>query len=477
MKRKIYRSSATILLGSVFLFGLAGCSSTLNFSAWFPFWGQEEGYFAAKKTRQDIQAIYRLACAYQERNQHQAALEEFKRVLRLDPAHAQSYNGMGISYDRLGNHSRALGCYTAALKINADLDYVHNNMGYSYLLQGEPARAVESFRKAVALNGKNDRYRNNLGVAYAQVGKVHLALAAFESTEKEALTPAVQENQEIRQVAEHPAEEQTPAMARVLADDLSADSAMAPPAAIPGPALFPVVAAPQVAAPARAAAVEPAPQVAATVRPASQATQKAPPAPARTVASGPVTQAGEQATPLATVSTLAIDQPPAARVQARPQEKAVAEKKPASEPPALAAAVAHAPIARPGAGFAPPAQTAPARQLFPAHLDLTGVEVVNGTGGKGVASWWGNHLRQQGVPVARFTTASSNYAKTKVYYSEGYLQEAYQIAQIIPLYQEFEKVAVFADSKVTVRVVIGRDVLRFTGKENKKNILLARAGF
>lgn len=482
MKRKIYRSSATVLLGSVFLFGLAGCSSSLNFSAWFPFWGQEDGYFAAKKTRQDIQAIYRLACAYQEKNQHQAALEEFKRALRLDPAHAQSYNGMGISYDRLGNHSRALGCYTAALKINADLDYVHNNLGYSYLLQGEPARAVESFRKAVALNGKSDRYRNNLGVAYAQMGKVHLALAAFESTEKEAQPPAVLENQEIRQAAEHPAEEQAPVMTQALVDDLSADPAKAASAATPSPPVVPVMLpAPQVAAPARIAAVE-TPQVAAPVNPPPQIAKKAPSAPAQTVAAGPVIQDGEQVKPLATVSVPAVDQLPVARVQARPPEKAVAEKKMVSAPSALATAVVHAPVSRPDPGAARSVQTAtaqavPAQQLFSAHLDLTGVEVVNGTGGKGVASWWGNHLRQQGVSVARFTTASSNYAKTKVYYSEGYLQEAYQVAQMIPLYQEFERVAVFEDSKVKVRVVIGRDVLRFTGKGNEKNILVARAGF
>jgi Tfp pilus assembly protein PilF len=212
MKRKSYRSSATVLLGSVFLFGLGGCSSTLNFSTWLPSPGQDENYFTARKNKQDIQAIYRLACIYQEKNQHQMALEEFKRVLRLDPNHAQSYNGMGISYDRQGNYSRALGCYTAALKIKPDLDYVHNNMGYSYLLQGESAQAAAAFQKAIALNKTNDRYRNNLGVAYAQMGKINLALAEFKSTENETAisAPATQENSLNHQAVNRQTEEIIP---------------------------------------------------------------------------------------------------------------------------------------------------------------------------------------------------------------------------------------------------------------------------
>lgn len=476
MKRKIYRSSATVLLGSFFFFGLGGCSPALNFSTWVPSWGQDEGYFAAKNARQDIQGIYQLACAYQEKNQHQMALEEFKRVLRLDSNHAQSYNGMGISHDRLGNYSRAVGCYTAALKINPDLDYVHNNLGYSYLLQGQAALAAAAFQKAIALNQTNDRYRNNLGVAYAQMGKVHLALAEFKSTEKEAAAPAaaVLEKPEPPQVASPQTEEKSPT--RTLVADLPAGSVKVETAADITPSLpIGVEPAPKVAEYRKPAApaveiaqqasikAKPAPLQTAVVESKPQAAEKMKSAPVQTAAAAPEKQVADTAKSAEPIlSTQPAMQKPLVVISPAPQaKKQLAGKVTAPEPPAMPV-----PPAR------NTAQPLPAQQMFVAHKAQ--VEVMDGTGGKGMASWWGNHLRQQGVPVAQSTTAGSNYAKTKIYYCEGFLQEAYQLAKKIPLYQDFERVASFEDSKVKVRVVIGKDVLRFAHKDTER-IVVARA--
>lgn len=501
MKRKFYRSSATLLMGSFFLFSLGGCSSALNSSSWAPFWGQEDGYFAAKKAKQDIQAFYRLACVYQEKNQHQMALEQFKRVLQLDPNHVQSYNGMGISYDRLGNSSRALGCYTAALKINPDLDYVHNNMGYSYLLRGEAAPAAAAFRKAIALNKTNDRYRNNLGVAYAQMGKVHQALAEFKSNETEAVAsaPEAPEKSEPRQIAGLQADEKTSVAAPVVVENSMT---------APVPVKTAVVAA--IASPA---VTEPALQIVEKIKPAAvvevppHAVEKAKLIPVhQPVVVEAIPQAVEkvESAPSVPVQTAAvvtekpivdtvtppdpfIEKPLMASAQVKQPEKQVANKGKAPEPQVIpvapprnttmakpdsvpAAAVAAAPARK--AKITPVQVAAPAPQMFAAHGAW--VEVVNGTGGKGVANWWGNSLRQQGVPVAQFTTAGNNYAKTKIYYCEGYLQEAYQIAKKIPLYQEFVRVAAFEDSSAKIRVFIGRDVLRYTQKDAGQ-IILAKA--
>jgi hypothetical protein len=135
-------------------------------------------------------------------------------------------------------------------------------------------------------------------------------------------------------------------------------------------------------------------------------------------------------------------------------------------------AAASSPVAAARNRQTTPARFDPDQRMFVSRKPL--VEVANGTGGKGVAAWWGNHLREQGVMVTQFTTAGSNYPRTKIYYSNGYLQEAYQIAKKIPLYQDFVRVDDFKESGIKVKVVIGRDVLRFTHKDARK-ILIARA--
>jgi Flp pilus assembly protein TadD len=129
---------------------------------------------------------YLLACYYQERGRHKEALEEFKKVLFIDPNYVKAYNGMGVSHDLLADFSSAIEFYKQALKINPDMDYVHNNLGYSYLLQGNFDGAVTAFKNAIGLNNQNTRFHNNLGLAYGEKGQYDLALAEFKLAGDEA---------------------------------------------------------------------------------------------------------------------------------------------------------------------------------------------------------------------------------------------------------------------------------------------------
>ena len=122
---------------------------------------------------------YLLGCYFQERGSHREAIEEFQKVLLIDPNYVKAYNGMGVSYDLSRNSSKAIEVYQKALKINPKLDYVLNNLGYSYLLQGHIDEAISAFEKAIALNPKEMRYHNNLGLAFAQKDQFELAFSEF----------------------------------------------------------------------------------------------------------------------------------------------------------------------------------------------------------------------------------------------------------------------------------------------------------
>ena len=129
---------------------------------------------------------YLLACYYQERGRHKEAVEEFNKVIVIDPLHVKAYNGLGVSYSELKDYSKAISAYLTALKLNPELDYVHNNLGYCYLLQGNMDAAVDAFRKAAALNTGSSRIHNNLGMAYlmkgdAEKGREELAIGGGDA--------------------------------------------------------------------------------------------------------------------------------------------------------------------------------------------------------------------------------------------------------------------------------------------------------
>lgn len=122
-----------------------------------------------------------MGCVFQERKKHRLAIEAFKRAVQIDPGHAAAYNRWGVSLDAQGDYDEAVAAYAAALAIDQNRADVYNNRGYSYLLQGRLEPAIESLQKAVALDGANQRYQNNLGLAYAKSGDYDAAFKAFKA--------------------------------------------------------------------------------------------------------------------------------------------------------------------------------------------------------------------------------------------------------------------------------------------------------
>jgi Flp pilus assembly protein TadD len=181
IKMMIYLS----LAGSFFLIFIISCSTMKN---GFASKGSKIAQFfsKARPCRGNPDSHYLLACYYQERGRHKEAIEEFKKVLLIDPNYVKALNGLGVSYDLLRDFPKAIEFYEKALQVNLNLDYVQNNLGYSYLIQGNLDEAIIAFRRAIALNDQDKRFHNNLGLAYAEKGEFDLALAEFKMGVEEA---------------------------------------------------------------------------------------------------------------------------------------------------------------------------------------------------------------------------------------------------------------------------------------------------
>ena len=185
------KTALVLVLSSSLLVLMIGCSNIQNILGWPKSYDSREAeiYRLLSNVRPhqgNPDSHYLLACYYQEIGKHREALEEFKKVLFIDPNYVKAYNGMGVSYDLLGDFSNAIEFYKQALKINPGMDYVHNNLGYSYLLQGNFDEAITAFKNAIGLNNQNTRFHNNLGLAYGEKGQYDLALAEFKLASDEA---------------------------------------------------------------------------------------------------------------------------------------------------------------------------------------------------------------------------------------------------------------------------------------------------
>jgi Flp pilus assembly protein TadD len=191
-KKAILLSASLTLLATFVIFYISGCSM----KGGFILWGKSDGpqddsdllaFVSSIRPRPgNPDSHYLLAGYYQERGQHREAIEEFKKVLAIDPRYVKAYNGLGVSYDLMGEISRAVASYEAAISLDPKQAYLHNNLGYSYLMQRNLEGAISAFQKAITLNPQERRFHNNLALAYSEKASFDLAMEEFRQGGDEA---------------------------------------------------------------------------------------------------------------------------------------------------------------------------------------------------------------------------------------------------------------------------------------------------
>jgi tetratricopeptide (TPR) repeat protein len=420
--KKINKPISAVIVGAIILSCLIGCSSLKDLVSWIsPSDSKEENPhgFTENELSQFIAGVrphqgnpdshYMLGCYHQERGRHAEAIDEFKKAILIDPMYVNAYNGMGVSYDLLGNFSDSVAAYKKALYFNRDLDYVQNNLGYSYLLQGNFDSAIDALQKAIALNDRNKRYHNNLALAYAEKGYLDLAFAELKLAVGETRA-----YQKLAQLCYKKGlyKEGNRYIAKALAMNSSREHA------------------------------EPS---FATGEPRARVER-------RKIGGSPP---GLSLPPLHELTEGSYQ-----------QEEGVAAV--GTAPEAGNNTEGQEPVYRTVIFVPTRSRNAPDDSQEEIHAsqqhseDMVSIEVLNGNGVTRMATRVGNYLAEKGFQVlSRKNAAHFDYEKTRIYYFNGYLQDAYRVARHIPGYQNMESVMEFEDPAVKIRVLIGKDLIQF----------------
>ena len=408
-------------------------------------------FLANSEDRQaDAESHYRLGCNLQERNKHYLAVVEFKTAVEKDPTNVAAYNGMGVSLDALGDYANAVTAYSEALKVEQNLDYVHNNLGYSYLLQGQSDLAIESFKRAVALDAKNQRYRNNLGLAFAKSGKYDNAFAEFKAAGGEAdahlnIARLYYRNGLFKEAKVHFAQASVmrPSDAAVTDRGIAAAGNLAE----------------------------------------IHATTKKPPEVKENILAEKEEQHadvfdddGFSTIPAGAIEDLGVE----AIAQLNLFEKSYdASNAKNNEAPMYIATLAKTPnpeeaieetekiLEKKRLKLLDEAQALEllnkdgadtAKQLAPRIK----IEVSNGNGVIRMARRVGNYLRDKDFILMYLSNANHfNHDKTNIYYTSGYLREAYRLSQELPGLQSMEEVPVIRDGNAEISILIGKDLVPY----------------
>jgi tetratricopeptide (TPR) repeat protein len=109
-----------------------------------------------------------------ESNDYSGAIEEFNRVIALDPSYALAYAYRGHAKVKLGNYADAIQDFNRAIELRPKFDVVYLDRGCAKNFSGDYQGAMTDFTRAIEIS---PTYAN----AYTSRGEVRLKLKNYQA--------------------------------------------------------------------------------------------------------------------------------------------------------------------------------------------------------------------------------------------------------------------------------------------------------
>src|SRR5271156_3783030 len=142
----------------------------------------------AQEVSQEVQEHFRAAQQAQQAGQLDAAAQEYRNVLRLDPRVPEAYANLGLIYYVQAKFEDSASALTKANELRARMRGVSLWLGIDYVKLNQPARAIPLLRQAVALDPADKQAQSWLGTALWDAG--HTTAAINQLIKANALFPS-----------------------------------------------------------------------------------------------------------------------------------------------------------------------------------------------------------------------------------------------------------------------------------------------
>jgi tetratricopeptide (TPR) repeat protein len=123
--------------------------------------------------------FYNRASMYFDTGDIQRALSDYSAAIRLDPSNALYYNDRGVVYQLMRDYEHALADYSRAIELNPTYVTAYNNRGMLYYGNKEYDRATADHEQALKINPKSASAYRNLGNAHRAKGELDRAIVDY----------------------------------------------------------------------------------------------------------------------------------------------------------------------------------------------------------------------------------------------------------------------------------------------------------
>ena len=122
---------------------------------------------------------YNLGIAYHDAGDDDAAIEHYKKSLRLDPTSSDTHNNWGVALVDKNRWTEAMEQFNEALRLKPDDMNAVYNLGNACMQAGDFAGAIARFERAIQLSPEYTDAYYKLGLALVRAGRPREAVAPF----------------------------------------------------------------------------------------------------------------------------------------------------------------------------------------------------------------------------------------------------------------------------------------------------------
>lgn len=137
----------------------------------------DEGLALDAQTAGLLYAKGNLCCA---REEYDAAAESFRRVIAIEPKHAEAHFNLGNVYRRQGRNQLAVSSFRNALIFRPSHVEALDNLGIALQELGDLDGSIESHRKALMHRPEDAQILANLAGAYVAQGRIDRAVETYD---------------------------------------------------------------------------------------------------------------------------------------------------------------------------------------------------------------------------------------------------------------------------------------------------------
>ncbi len=135
----------------------------------------------ASDNSEKAQAYFHCGVAYSAIKDFEKAIEQYGRVIQIDPNDAVTYYNRGLAKAKLGKYDEAIADYDIAIKINLKFTQAYYNRANAKTALGDFDGAIVDCGIAIKINPNYAQAYNSRGLAKVNLGKLNKAISKLYS--------------------------------------------------------------------------------------------------------------------------------------------------------------------------------------------------------------------------------------------------------------------------------------------------------